>query len=154
MNLFVFRKIFSVWIFSAIVSYSGNMLHAKEVDGCHIKMQSGVVVQLNKLCGSKKPAKPVNVGSQMKPGEVKINPDGSWIAMPGGSKPVNLPDGSTFYPDGRIQFPGMEGFSLKLMMKNEKMVGAQFYGPDGLPMKPGEFHKLSSGEIIEQRGFE
>jgi hypothetical protein len=126
---------------------------AQESELCYIKTASGQVVSLNKLCDSKSSSN-VRRGSRMQPpGEVKINPNGTWGMMPGGDEPVQLPDGSTVYPDGRIALPGMEGFSMKTVVRNGESVGIQFYKPNGAPMQPDEFHKLSSGEFIEQKGF-
>jgi hypothetical protein len=133
------------------VAQQAQKEQAQEIETCYMKTQSGQVIKLDKLCRSK--IKPSAGGSnRMKPGDIEKTPNG-WAVMPGGSKPVQLPDGSVVYPDGRLAPPGMDGFSIGFIMKNGEPAGTQYYRPDGFPMQPGEFHKLASGEVIEQRGF-
>ncbi len=125
---------------------------ADEVEGCYMKTASGQVVLLNKLCELKSRSR-VGGANRMKPGEVERVSAGAWAVMPGGDKPVQLPNGITVYPDGRLELPGMEGCSMKPIVKNGEPSGVQLYKPDGSPMRLGEFHKLSSGQIIKQEGF-
>ena len=125
---------------------------AQEAEGCYIKTASGQVVLLNKLCESKSRSR-VGGANRMKPGEVKRISAGAWTVMPGGDKPVHLPNGITVHPDTRLELPGMEGWSMKPIVKNGEPSGVQLYKPDGSPMQLGEFHKLSSGQIIKQEGF-
>ncbi len=145
----------AIGFFALIVSFSGSS-YANDIDTCYMKTQSGAVVLLDKLCRPRNHLDANHNGMGLKPGEFLIKPDGSWIVAPGGPKPVKLPDGTIVYPDARVQFPFMEGFSMKSgkMTENGKSLPEQYYRPDGSPMNPGEFYKLSSGETIEQKGVE
>jgi hypothetical protein len=129
-----------------------NASFAKEVDICYMKKASGYTVLLNKLCETKSRSS-VGGEGKMKPGEFKLRPDGLWEVMPG-DKPVTTPDGYVVYPDGRFSTPSMEGYTMQFILRNGEPIGAQYYTPDGTPMKVGESRTLSSGHIITQSEIE
>jgi hypothetical protein len=151
--LYLISKVTRILLGGAVIVMSLSRASiAQEVGTCYMKTESGQVVLLNKLCELKSRSS-VRGSNRMKPGEFKRRSDGLWEVMPG-DKPVTTPDGSVVYPDGRFSTPSMEGYSMQFILKNGKPVGAQYYAPDGNPMKVGESHTLPSGGIVTQGKIE
>jgi hypothetical protein len=126
---------------------------AQNGDICSMQTSSGHQIPLDKLCG-KSGEKPVSGlmwdENNYDPKFVTHEKGGSWSVLMGAPHPFKYPDGSILWPDGRITEP--EGYTSKLVIRDDKVTGVQYYKPDGVtPLRPGETMTFPTGHKVIQQ---
>jgi hypothetical protein len=126
---------------------------AQNGDICSMQTSSGRQISLDKLCGrsgGKAMSGLMWDENNYDPTFVTHEKDGSWSVLMGAPHPFKYPDGSILWPDGRITEP--EGYTRKLVIKDDKVTGVQYYKPDGVtPLRPGEKMMLPTGHKVVQK---
>jgi hypothetical protein len=147
------------WIFwlsgLSVFTMMSSVAVAQQDDLCFMQTTSGQRISLGKLCGKSTD----KVMSDFMWDENNYDPkfvthqsDGAWSVVIGAPHPFKYPDGSILWPDGRVTEP--EGYTSKLITKNGKVVGVQYYQADGKTLlNPGEVVKLPTGQNITQQDF-
>jgi hypothetical protein len=146
---------------SAVISMMPSILLVPQAarsadDGlCFLRTASGRIIGLDALCLRRSQKKPMwKVTTDLDPRYVtrKLFKGGESIDVkPGADVSFQLPDGSIVEPD--LTITNANGLRYRAIFKGEKMLGLQYFRPDGSPAEPNEALTLPNGQTVVQMKF-